>query len=265
MAGLGRDLPAAAHGDRRRSRPAPARSRARLGPKCCGSSRRGCGCRTAWTRAPADRGRADRRAAVRRRSAAHGHDDPARAPRARPAIAHAARVGSAASAPGRRGRRGRPIARRRLLAECEQEFWADIHPEFMTMHELASDLPCECVHFLVVRLRRSVLVDALRHADASLGWQLEHLETLGAGVPPAPPDAADVPVRAVRRRAAALAAEVAGPPARRWPQVFAEYPDARVIHTHRDPRQLHRVAREPARGVAVHAQRPRSTSPRSGR
>ena len=35
-----------------------------------------------------------------------------------------------------------------LLAECEQEFWADIHPEFMTMHELASDLPCECVHFL---------------------------------------------------------------------------------------------------------------------
>ena len=40
------------------------------------------------------------------------------------------------------------IARRRDLAECEQEFWADIHPEFMTMHELASDLPCECVHFL---------------------------------------------------------------------------------------------------------------------
>ena len=73
-----------------------------------------------------------------------------------------------ASAPGRDGRRRRPIARRRLeLAECEQEFWADIHPEFMTMHELASDLPCECVHFLVVRLRGSVLVDALRHAERS--------------------------------------------------------------------------------------------------
>jgi len=38
-------------------------------------------------------------------------------------------------------------ARRLQLSESEQEFWADIHPEFMTMHELASDLPCECVHF----------------------------------------------------------------------------------------------------------------------
>src|SRR5436305_9289836 len=41
------------------------------------------------------------------------------------------------------------VDRRLALSQCEQEFWSDIHPEFMTMHELASGLPCECVHFLM--------------------------------------------------------------------------------------------------------------------
>ncbi|MCI0635235.1 MAG: sulfotransferase, partial [Actinobacteria bacterium] len=45
--------------------------------------------------------------------------------------------------------RGMSAERRRELAECEQELWADIHPEFMTMHELASYLPCECHHFVM--------------------------------------------------------------------------------------------------------------------
>ena len=106
------------------------------------------------------------------------------------------------------------------------------------MHELASDLPCECVHFLVVRLRRSVLVDAVRHAERSRAGSSSTSRRSDARVPPAPPHAADVSTRPVRRG-----------PQRRWllkspghlqtlPQVFAEYPDASVIHTHRDPRRF---------------------------
>ena len=38
-------------------------------------------------------------------------------------------------------------------SEPEQEFWADVHPEFITMHELRSDLPCECVHFVQPEFR----------------------------------------------------------------------------------------------------------------
>ena len=35
--------------------------------------------------------------------------------------------------------------RRRAAAECEQELWADIQPEFAAIHELRSDLPVECI------------------------------------------------------------------------------------------------------------------------
>src|SRR5215468_5991996 len=34
---------------------------------------------------------------------------------------------------------------RAALAECEQELWADVQPEFAAIHELRSDLPVECV------------------------------------------------------------------------------------------------------------------------
>ena len=121
-------------------------------------------------------------------------------------------------------------ARRLELAECEQEFWADIDPDFLTMHELASDLPCECVHFLSYDFAGpywSMLYDA----PSFMGWQLEHLESLG---------------RVYRLHRRMLQTFQHGHSPRRWllkspghlqtlPQVFAEYPDARVIHTHRDP------------------------------
>jgi hypothetical protein len=35
--------------------------------------------------------------------------------------------------------------RRLAVAECEQELWSDLQPEFAAMHELRSDLPVECV------------------------------------------------------------------------------------------------------------------------
>ena len=49
------------------------------------------------------------------------------------------------------------------------------------MHELASDLPCECVHFLAYDFAGpywSMLYDT----PSFTGWQLEHLETLLARV-----------------------------------------------------------------------------------
>jgi hypothetical protein len=123
---------------------------------------------------------------------------------------------------------------RRNLSECEQEFWADVHPEFRTMHELASDLPCECVHFLALDFAGphwSMLYDT----PTFMGWQLERIEPLLA--------------RVYRLHRRMLQTFQHGTEPRRWllkspghlqtlAQVFAEYPDAKVIHTHRDPRRF---------------------------
>ena len=131
---------------------------------------------------------------------------------------------------------------RRRLAEAEQEFWADIDPNFMAMHELASDLPCECVHFLAYDFAGPYWS---MHYDTPsfIGWQLENLDTLGR-------------VYRLHRRMLQTfqhAGDPRGPAVdghdRRWllkspahvstlPQLFAEYPDALVIHTHRDPRKF---------------------------
>jgi hypothetical protein len=135
--------------------------------------------------------------------------------------------------------------RRRELSECEQEFWADVHPEFMTMHELASDLPCECVNFLAYDFA-GPYYSMLYDTPTFTGWQLENLDTLGR-------------VYRLHRRMLQTFQHVPtsgvrspgtddGAP-RRWllkspghlstlAALFAEYPDARVIHTHRDPRRF---------------------------
>jgi len=124
--------------------------------------------------------------------------------------------------------------RRRNLSECEQEFWSDVHPEFRTMHELASDLPCECVHFLAYDFAGphwSMLYDT----PTFTGWQLEHVDPMLA--------------RVYRLHRRMLQTFQHGSEPRRWllkspghlqtlAQVFAEYPDAKVIHTHRDPRRF---------------------------
>lgn len=126
--------------------------------------------------------------------------------------------------------------RRLTLSESEQELWADIHPEFLTMHELASNLPCECVHFLMYDFSGPYW-GMIYDTPSFTGWQLDHLETLGRVY------------KLHRRMLQTFAHEAPDPGPRRWllkspfhvstlPVLFAEYPDARVIHTHRDPRKF---------------------------
>ena len=108
-----------------------------------------------------------------------------------------------------------------VLSECEQEFWADVQPEFQALHELRSDLPVECVtltqgsfcgfHWSMIASLDSWLPDpavnyayerqflqALQHGDEQ--WVLKtpgHLMLL--------------------------------------PLLYAEFSDAWVVQTHRDP------------------------------
>jgi hypothetical protein len=109
------------------------------------------------------------------------------------------------------------------LSECEQELWADVQPEFAAIHELRSDLPVECVtltapcfcgpHWPMVvqmpgfapdaeemyRFHRRILQVLQRGAEPRT-WLLKtpgHLMTLGL--------------------------------------LFATYPDAWIVQTHRDP------------------------------
>lgn len=124
----------------------------------------------------------------------------------------------------------RDVAHRMLLAESEQELWAEIHPDFLTMHELRHDLPCECVHFTQVDFAGpywSMQYEAPSH----LQWKLT---TPGL----------DARFYAGHRRFLKTLQHGRAP--RRWllkspghlatlPALFAEYPDARVVHTHRDP------------------------------
>lgn len=115
-------------------------------------------------------------------------------------------------------------AKRLAWSECEQELWADVQPEFAAMHELRSDLPVECVtltipsfagpHWMMVAqpvgewmpdtdlmydFHRRVL-QVMQHGEPSATWLLKtpgHLMSLE--------------------------------------QLFATYPDAWVVQTHRDP------------------------------
>ena len=260
LAGLDRDVRAAARVDRRRVAAAPARPRADPRARCCACSRPGCGCRT--------RGRRRRRS-PRSRSTRRCSSSDRRAParrscsscsRSTRSCAHRSRGRRCTRCASMGSRRARALA----LSECEQEFWADIHPEFMTMHELASDLPCECVHFLDVRLRGPVLVDALRHAE---------LHRLAARAPRDRSAACTGCTAACCRRSstgarpvtAPVAAEVAGPRVDAARSCSPSIPTRKVIHTHRDPRKFIASLVSILLGVCGSCAATRSTSRRSRR
>ena len=111
----------------------------------------------------------------------------------------------------------------RDMAECEQEFWADVQPEFGTIHELRSDLPVECVTLTL---------------PSFTGGHWGMIANLPDWVP-------DYPATMDYHRALLQTLQFGGPP-QNWiiktplylvfiDLVFATYPDAWVIHTHRDP------------------------------
>lgn len=115
------------------------------------------------------------------------------------------------------------------LSEPEQEFWADIHPEFMTMHELRSDLPCECVHFCAPDFRSwhwpmmhtlgDMEARGITHDFSSIyAWHSSFLQTLQ--------HLDGEPATFLLKSPAHLGSLA---------DLLAVYPDARMIHTHRDP------------------------------
>jgi hypothetical protein len=110
----------------------------------------------------------------------------------------------------------------RAMAECEQELWADVQPEFAAIHELRSDLPVECVTLTLPSF-------------CGPHWVM----VAGVGVPVDP-----VENYAFEKRI--LQVMQHGAAARTWllktpghvlsiDLLFATFPDARVVQTHRDP------------------------------
>ena len=110
-----------------------------------------------------------------------------------------------------------------VLSECEQEFWADVQPEFQALHELRSDLPVECVtvtqgsfcgfHWSMIVPMEGWLPDpAVNYA-----YERQFLQVLqhGAG-----------PTQWVLKTPAHLML---------LPLLFAVFEDAWVVQTHRDP------------------------------
>ena len=110
-----------------------------------------------------------------------------------------------------------------VLSECEQEFWADVQPEFQALHELRSDLPVECVtvtqgsfcgfHWNMIAPMAGWLPDpAVNYA-----YERQFLQVLqhGAG-----------PTQWVLKTPAHLML---------LPLLYSEFSDAWVVQTHRDP------------------------------
>jgi len=116
-----------------------------------------------------------------------------------------------------------PGDRRPALSECEQELWADVQPEFAAIHELRSDLPVECV-----------TLTAPCFCGPHWGMCLQ-----------IPDLVMDIPGFYAFHRAI-LQTLQHGRPRRSWllktpshlvtlPALFATYPDAWIVQTHRDP------------------------------
>ena len=115
------------------------------------------------------------------------------------------------------------------LSEPEQEFWADIQPEFQTVHELRSDLPCECVHFCAPEftswhwpMMHSYDAVEGRAGRSSAGriyeWHRRFLQTLQHD---------DGTARTFLLKSPGHLGSLM--------ELLRVYPDARLIQTHRDP------------------------------
>ena len=109
------------------------------------------------------------------------------------------------------------------MTEPEQEFWMDVQPEISTIHDFGSDLPVECVTitipsfsgghwFMVANLERWV-----PDFGATMQYHQALLQTLQHGAEPR--------TWVVKTPVYMMMLELA----------FETYPDAWILHTHRDP------------------------------
>jgi hypothetical protein len=109
-------------------------------------------------------------------------------------------------------------------SECEQELWTDVQPEFAAMHELRSDLPVECVtltipsfagpHWMMVA---QLAGDWMPDTDLMYDFHRRVLQVMQYG---------DAPRTWLLKTPGHLMS---------LEQLFATYPDAWVVQTHRDP------------------------------
>ncbi len=118
---------------------------------------------------------------------------------------------------------GKTPAERLAMSECEQEFWTDVQPEFATIHELRSDLPVECV---------TLTLPGFSGGHWGMVANIPHWE-------------ADYSATMAYHRALLQTLQHGGQP-QNWvlktplylvfiDLLFETYPDAWLIHTHRDP------------------------------
>ena len=117
------------------------------------------------------------------------------------------------------------------VAEAEVQLWNHVVPEYAAMHELGAQLPVECIQITAHEFRSDELIGRhvvpsyaawLARADLAPAFAfhrhfLQHLQS-----------------RCRRERWVLKAPSHLGA----LPQLFAEYPDARVVVTHRDPLKL---------------------------
>lgn len=114
------------------------------------------------------------------------------------------------------------------IAEVVNEFWADVQPEIKAAHEHRWDLPAECIRFLDCDFTSDWWI-MLYGAWSYAAWRQETK----------PDTAYDWHTNVIRLLQH-------GQPRRRWlwkspahlgalDRLLARYPDAKIIHTHRDP------------------------------
>jgi len=118
-------------------------------------------------------------------------------------------------------------------AEAEHDFWMDIQPELATLHEMRADLPCECIHFMSLDFGGPYW--SMHYGGAEFqAWAMTQPEILP---------------RTYQLHRQFLQTLQFGNDRKPWllkspghlataEALFAEYPDAIVIHTHRDPQKF---------------------------
>jgi hypothetical protein len=117
--------------------------------------------------------------------------------------------------------------RRRAASECEQELWADVQSEFTAIHELAAHLPMECIALQQPSFGGyywPMALDVPGFAPdfpAAMAWHRAVLQHLQHTVP------SDAPARTwvLKTPVYLMMLDL----------LFATYPDAQVLVTHRDP------------------------------